>query len=157
MNLWISIIYSWVYGQARERERPGGHHPSKALKFTRMLTCFAEWDTLHHPCNTQWVEIISYPLLICTWFPKNQFWKNQVWRTRCLVYFKLDFYCLRSLQKINFKIDLCSLKIQFVELDFSNLIFQKSSTDQQGVRVPILLKGMCYSHYRNGAPVIFTS
>ena len=27
------------------------------------------------------------------------------------------------------------LKIQFVELDFSKLIFQKSSTDQQGVRV----------------------
>ena len=26
------------------------------------------------------------------------------------------------------------LKIQFVKLDFSNLIFQKSSTDQQGVR-----------------------
>ena len=26
------------------------------------------------------------------------------------------------------------LKIQFVELDFSKLIFQKSSTDQQGVR-----------------------
>ena len=57
-NLWISIIHSWVYGQAMERERPGGHHPSKALKFTRMLTCFAEWDTLHHPCNTQWVEIL---------------------------------------------------------------------------------------------------
>ena len=27
------------------------------------------------------------------------------------------------------------LKIQFVELDFSKLIFQNSSTDQQGVRI----------------------
>ena len=31
--------------------------------------------------------------------------------------------------KINFKIDFCRLKIQFVELEFSNLIFQKSSTN----------------------------
>ena len=33
--------------------------------------------------------------------------------------------------KINFEIDFCWLEIYFVELDFSNLIFQKSSTDQQ--------------------------
>jgi hypothetical protein len=35
--------------------------------------------------------------------------------------------------KINFEIDFCTLKIQFVKLDFSNLIFQNSSTDQQTV------------------------
>ena len=43
-----------------------------------------------------------------------------------LVYFKLDFHCLCTAvqpTKINFKIDFCRLKIQFVELDFSNLIF----------------------------------
>ena len=34
--------------------------------------------------------------------------------------------------KINFEIDFWRQKIQFVELDFYNLIFQKSSTDQQG-------------------------
>ena len=34
--------------------------------------------------------------------------------------------------KINFEIDFCRLKIQFVEIDFLNLIFQKSSTDGQG-------------------------
>ena len=63
--------------------------------------------------------------LIWTWFLKNQFEKkNPVW-----IYFELDFYCL-----CNFEIDFCRLKIQFVELDFYNLIFQKSSTDQQGVR-----------------------
>ena len=33
--------------------------------------------------------------------------------------------------KINFEIDFWRLKIQFIELDFSNLIFQNSSTDQQ--------------------------
>ena len=27
-----------------------------------------------------------------------------------------------------------SLKIQFIELDFSNLVFQKSSTDEQDIR-----------------------
>ena len=31
--------------------------------------------------------------------------------------------------------DFCWLKIKFVELDFYNLIFEKSSTDQLGVRV----------------------
>ena len=35
-----------------------------------------------------------------------------------------------------FEIDFCRLKIQFVELDFSKSIFQKSSTDQQGVSIP---------------------
>jgi hypothetical protein len=54
-------------------------------------------------------------------------WKNQVRRTGFLVYFELDFYCLPA--KINFEIDFCRLKIQFVQVDFSNLIFQKSSTD----------------------------
>ena len=36
----------------------------------------------------------SFPLLICTWFLKNQ-----VWQTGFLVYFELEFYCLCSLQK----------------------------------------------------------
>ena len=33
------------------------------------------------------------------------------------------------------KIDYCRLKIQLVIFDFSNLIFQKSSTDQHGDRI----------------------
>ena len=45
-------------------------------------------------------------LSICTWFLKNQAWKIQF-----------------------------RLKIQFVKLDFSKLIFQKSSTDWWGVRL----------------------
>jgi hypothetical protein len=44
--------------------------------------------------------------------------------------------------KINFEIDFCMLKIQFVELDFSNLIFQKSSTDQQGESAIMGLKSV---------------
>ena len=37
---------------------------------------------------------------ICTSFLKYIFsWKNQVWQTGFLVYFKLDFYCLFTLQK----------------------------------------------------------
>ena len=70
--------------------------------------------------------------------------KNQVRRTGFLVYFELEFYYLCSLQKSISKLILvgCTgsknpvrkrLKIQFVEFDFSKLIFQKSSTDQQGV------------------------
>ena len=70
-------------------------------------------------------------------------WRSQVWQTGFLVYLDLDFYCLCSLQKSILKLIFTGytgsknqvgnrLKIQFVELDFSKLIFQKSSTDQQG-------------------------
>ena len=40
---------------------------------------------------------------------------------------------MKSAAKIDFELDFRRLKIQFVELDFYNFIFQKSSTDQQGV------------------------
>jgi hypothetical protein len=59
-------------------------------------------------------------------------WKNQVRRT--------GFSLQKSISKLIFAGYTGSknpvrnrLKIQFVELDFSKLIFQKSSTDQQGV------------------------
>jgi hypothetical protein len=42
-----------------------------------------------------------------------------------------------------FKIDFCRLKIQFVELDFYNLNFQKSSTDQHGEWVAQLQGNYC--------------
>jgi hypothetical protein len=46
--------------------------------------------------------------------------KNQVGQIGFLGFFKPDFYCLRCLQK-------SILKLIFA--DFSNLIFQKSTTD----------------------------
>jgi hypothetical protein len=49
---------------------------------------------------------------------EKSIWKNQVQQTGFLVYFELVSYC--------------RLKIQFIELDFSNWIFQKPSTDKQG-------------------------
>ena len=55
------------------------------------------------------------PLLICTWFLKNQVGKIK----------KLIFVGYTNPVRNR-------LKIQFVELDFSKLIFQKSSTDQKG-------------------------
>ena len=48
--------------------------------------------------------------------------KNQVQVTGFLVYFELDFCRLQMAVKMKFEID----------FDFSNLIFQKSCTDQQG-------------------------
>ena len=87
-----------------------------------------------------WKEILTYqmqienhfaarhiycPIHLYLIFEKSS-WKTQVWQTGFLIYFKLDFYCLCSLQKISFQIDFCRLKIQFVELDFSNLIFQNT-------------------------------
>ena len=49
-------------------------------------------------------------------------WKNQVWRTGFLVYFKLDFYCRCNLQK--------SISKLIFALDFSYLILQKSSRNE---------------------------
>ena len=48
---------------------------------------------------------------------------------------ELDFYCLCSLQKSIFKIDFCRLKIQFVELEFSNLLFFRNQVQMDRVLV----------------------
>ena len=63
------------------------------------------------------VQIYSktFPFLICTWFLKNQV---RTW-----------FLQATQAVKIKFK---NRLKSKFIELDFSNSIFQKSSIDQQG-------------------------
>ena len=75
------------------------------------------------------------------------FWKINLEKTSLTNWifslFRTDFFCLCSLQKSILKLIFASytgsknpvrnrIKIQFVELDFSKLIFQKSSTDQQG-------------------------
>ena len=84
----------------------------------------------------------SYPHVDLYLISEKSIWKNQVQRTWFLIYFKLVFYCLCSLQKLILKLIFVGstgnknqvrnrLKIKFVELDFSKLIFQKSSTDQQ--------------------------
>ena len=56
---------------------------------------------------------------------------KSIYLTGFLVYLELDFadYQGNKNQVQN------RLKIQFVELDFSKLIFQKSSRDQKGVRI----------------------
>ena len=60
---------------------------------------------------------------------EKSIWKNQVRRTGFLVYFKLDFYWLCSLQKSILKLifggQRSSRRTWFLQLDFS-------STDQQG-------------------------
>ena len=65
------------------------------------------------------------------------FWKINLEKSsltkRILILFETEFVLPVLPAKINFKIDFCRLKIQFVELEFSNLIFQNSSTDQQWV------------------------
>ena len=86
------------------------------------------------------------PLQIYTWFLKNQFRKikfheldfSSIWNwiyTACVArknQFQNWFLQATLAVKIKFKID---QKIQFIKLDFSKLIFQKSSIDQQGDRV----------------------
>ena len=67
------------------------------------------------------------PLLICTWFLKNQVGRTWLW-----VYFELKFFRLHTGSKYQVR---TRPKIKFIKLDFSKPIFQKSSTDQQGVRM----------------------
>ena len=67
-------------------------------------------------------------LLICTWFLTFYSLKFQGWWTEFFSMFLLPVWPA----KINFEIDFWRLKIEFAELDTYNLIFQKSSTDQQG-------------------------
>ena len=43
-------------------------------------------------------KTIEPKIYLCLIFEKSS-WKNQVWQTGLLVYFKLDFYCLWSLKK----------------------------------------------------------
>ena len=52
--------------------------------------------------------------------------------------FRTEFLLPVKPAKINFEFDFCRLKIQLVEFDFSNLIFQNSSTDQEGDCVPCI-------------------
>ena len=72
------------------------------------------------------------PHLMPTIFPRNPIHLNLIFEKSSSknqvaeldfksTYFELDFYCLC-------KIDFCRSKIQFVELNFSNLNFQKSGT-----------------------------
>ena len=89
------------------------------------------------------------------WFLQSDFLKNSRRRRLSLCWSILDFWKINleksSLKnwifslfrtgfllpvqhaKISFEIDFCRLRIKFVELDFYNLIFQKSSEDQKGV------------------------
>ena len=75
-------------------------------------------------------EYYSVPLLICTWFLKNQVVKSSL--TNWI------FSLQKSILKLIFAGYTSSKnpvrnrqKIQFIEHDFSKLIFQKSSTDHQ--------------------------
>ena len=78
----------------------------------KTLICLLEWLRLWIFGYAKLGILFPNALSICTWFLKNQIGK--------IKFGELDFYCLCSLQKINVKIDFCRLKIQFVELDFSD-------------------------------------
>ena len=82
---------------------------------------------------------ISYALSICTWFLKSLCLKNHVqmsslWKKFFLISSKSWIFAGYTGSKNPVR---NRLKIQFIELDFTNLIFQKSSTDGQGKRLPL--------------------
>ena len=70
--------------------------------------------------------VVPYPLLICTWFLKNWVWKIQLDELDFLSISNSIFWDnIRSKNKVWNR-----QKIKFVQFDFSNMIFQKSSADQ---------------------------
>ena len=120
------------------REKSQNHHPSEMMNVFRM---FFYWPTTltsfcDHPkliISTKVIRVGSttfcYPFLTIPLgdlylISEKSIWKNQVRWTEFLVYFELDFYCLCSLQK-----SISKLIFAVHWTGFSNLIFQKSSTD----------------------------
>ena len=66
----------------------------------------------------------------------------------------LDFWKIQSISNwiftaFDFEIDFCRVKIQFVELDFSNLIFKKSSLKNQVQQTGFLT---CKNQFQNQRP-----
>ena len=83
-----------------------------------------------------WIPMsVCYYFHLPYWFVLD-FWKINLEKSSSTNWifslFRTEFLLPAQPSKINFEIDFCRLKIQFVELDFSNSIFQNSSTDQQG-------------------------
>ena len=70
--------------------------------------------------------VVPYPLLLCTWFLKNWVWKIQL--------DELDFLSISNFNFAGYTGSKNQVgngqKIKFVPLNFSNSIFQKSSSDQ---------------------------
>ena len=113
------------WGAAQPRRPPGGG---------------AQWDF--------WTQFLSnFKLnLNCTIHPTPthcwsvlDFWKINLEKSSSTNWifslFRTKFLLHVHPAKFNFDFDFCRLKIRFVDLKFSNLIFQNSSTDQQGARV----------------------
>ena len=88
-------------------------------------------------------ENYSPPVDLYLNFEKSS-WKNQVRRTgflACKNQFRNLF--LQATQAVKIQFEIPRLKIQFVKLDFSELNFQKSSPDQQGVSVSQFITKKC--------------
>ena len=85
---------------------------------------------IKYPVLLKW-QSKAFPLLICFWIFKNQVRKSSST--------KWIFSLQKSISKLIFASYTGSknpvrnrIKIQYVKFDFSKLIFQKSSADQQG-------------------------
>ena len=76
--------------------------------------------------------------IITPCWPLLDFWEINLQKSSRINWifslFQTGFLLTVQPAKINFKIDNCRLKIWLAKLDFSYLIFSKSSTDQQGNR-----------------------
>ena len=77
-------------------------------------------------CDPYAFTLVFYPPVDLYLNFEKSILKNQVRRTGFLVYSELPVLPAKII------FDFCRLKIQFIELNFPNLIFQNSSTDQQG-------------------------
>ena len=119
----LSWVTEW---ELRRRRRRGGRTHNSTHTFISKFCKDPIWTFSSTPSD-------SIPLLIYTWFLKNQFGKIKFDELDLLVYFELDFYCQCSLQKSILKLIFESQKSSLSNLIFTTWFFQKSSKDQQGV------------------------
>ena len=81
--------------------------------------------------STGFPALTGIPRAVLYFISEKSMWKNQVLQTGLLIYFKLDFYCLHSLQKSKFwnwflqaKNAVC--RTCFLQLDFSKIKYKST-------------------------------
>ena len=95
--------------------------------FQKNISCEKEVRSLFFVMSLyfwEWIGIGGKPPVDLYLISEKSIWKSQVWWTGFLVYFKLDFYCLCSLQKSISKLDFAVCRTWFLQLEFSKFKYR---------------------------------
>ena len=132
--VWPKNKLSWMWPFYFLQQRLGHENFSK--------TVYIVWHRLECECNFCWgsskkfsnlkiqneAQEPAIPPVDLYLISEKSIWKNQDQQTGFLVYFKLNFYCLCSLQKSISKLIFAGWKSSSSNLIFLSWLFKKSST-----------------------------